>query len=84
MTAKAKEKEDLFLTCACGTEGIRVTYDEYENEYIFILWTHYYNELTLWQRIKEAWRVLMNWRNLSRETLLTEDDVKKLIKYLSG
>lgn len=49
---------DLFVKCACGSEGINISLDEGGEDVFFSMWYYGKNELTWQNKLRWIWHII--------------------------
>ena len=59
-TTKAKQDmTELFIRCACGTEGINITQDEETDEVFFAMWYYGKHDMSCRNKLRWIWQILI-------------------------
>tara|TARA_Y100000593_G_scaffold42861_1_gene82058 strand:- start:27012 stop:27350 length:339 start_codon:yes stop_codon:yes gene_type:complete len=76
--------KEKFFKCSCYGEGMFVTRFEDENEYYFSMWSqgYYPRNMSLWQRIKFACKVLWTGEAWEDELVLEPKVVRELSEWI--
>jgi hypothetical protein len=67
--------KDLFITCSCQSEILRVTKEE--DEYFFLVYSFLAEKYSFWERVK----ILFGGKVKTCELILSEEEFKKLSDY---
>ena len=82
-----KENKTLFIPCSCKSEILAVEYDHsiemadfaiYENQ------ASYSHKLSLWQRIRYCYQILVYKKPYADQIMLDKKQLKDLQKFLNG
>jgi hypothetical protein len=68
--------KDLFITCSCQSEILRVSKDE-DFDYIFTVYSFLAEKYSFWERVK----ILFGGKVKTCELILSEEEFKKLSDY---
>jgi hypothetical protein len=82
-----KENKTLFIPCSCKSEILVIEYDhEIEMADFAIYESHasYNNKMSLWQRLRYIFQVLINKKPYTDQMMLDKKQLKDLQKFLSG
>lgn len=75
---------EKFFKCSCCGEGMFVTRFEGEDEYYFSMWSHGYypRNMSLWQRVRFACKVLWTGEAYEDELVLEPEVVHELSEWI--
>jgi hypothetical protein len=77
------EPKKLFIKCNCHAHGIELEkYDDEDEIWISFWHNGFYNNNTLWNRIKFAWKILKDGKVSIDDFSFTVNDCKKMVEYL--
>jgi hypothetical protein len=81
-----KENKTLFIPCSCKSEILVIEYDHEWNIAdlaIFENYTNYSNKMSLWQRLRYCFQVLVYKKPYSDQMVLDNKQLKDLKKFLN-
>jgi hypothetical protein len=82
-----KENKTLFVPCSCKSEILVIEYDheiELADLAIFEHYTNYSHKMSLWQRLRYCYQVLINKKPYADQMMLDNNQLKDLKKFLNG
>lgn len=82
-----KTNKTLFIPCSCKSEILAIEYDheiELADFAIFENYTNYANKLSLWQRLRYIFQVLVHKKPYADQMILDKKQLKDLQKFLNG
>ena len=82
-----KENKTLFIPCSCKSEILVIEYDhewDIADLAIFEHYTNYSNRMSLWQRLRYCYQVLINKKPYADQMILDNNQLKDLKKFLNG
>jgi hypothetical protein len=82
-----KENKTLFIPCSCKSEVLVIEYDheiQMADLAIFEHYTNYSNKMSLWQRVRYCFRVLVYKKPYADQMVLDNNQLKDLQKFLSS
>ena len=82
-----KENKTLFIPCSCKSEVLVIEYDHELNIAdlaIFENYTNYSNKMSLWQRLRYCFQVLIYKKPYADQIVLDNNQLKDLQKFLNG
>ena len=82
-----KENKTLFIPCSCKSEILVVEYDHEIDMADFAIYeshASYNNKMSLWQRFRYCYQVLINKKPYADQIMLDKKQLKDLQKFLSG
>ena len=82
-----KENKTIFIPCSCKSEILVIEYDhelDIADLAIFEHYTNYSNKMSLWQRLRYCFQVLVYKKPYSDQMVLDKKQLKDLQKFLSG
>lgn len=80
-----KENKTLFISCDCRNEILMIEYDHEIRMADFAIYEHYVgykNKLSLWQRLRYCWRVLLHKKPYADQMMLTNTQLQDLKEFL--
>lgn len=80
-----KENKTLFIPCDCRNEILMIEYDHEIGMADFAIYEHYVghrHKLSLWQRLRYCWRVLIHKKPYSDQLMLDNEQLKDLKDFL--
>lgn len=80
------ENKILFTLCDCRSEVLVIEYDpEIQMAELAILETDssYRQKMSLWQRLRYSWRVLLNKRPYNDQIIINKKQIQEIKKFLS-
>jgi hypothetical protein len=81
-----KENKTLFIPCSCKSEILVIEYDHEWNIAdlaIFEHYTNYSNKMSLWQRLRYCFQVLVYKKPYSDQIVLDKKQLKDLKEFLN-
>ena len=82
-----KENKSLFIPCSCKSEVLVIEYDheiQLADLAIFENYTNYSNKMSLWQRIRYCYQILVYKKPYADQMVLDKNQLKDLQKFLNG
>ena len=82
-----KENKTLFIPCSCKSEVLVIEYDHEWNIAdlaIFENYTNYSNKMSLWQRLRYCFQVLVYKKPYADQMVLDNKQLKDLREFLNG
>lgn len=82
-----KENKTLFVPCSCKNEILAIEYDHKLHIAELAIYEHYIgyrHKLSLWQRLRYCYQVLLNKKPYADQITLDDKQLKDLQKFLSG
>jgi hypothetical protein len=82
-----KENKTLFIPCSCKSEVLVIEYDheiQMADLAIFEHYTNYSNKMSLWQRIRYCYQLLVYKKPYADQMVLDKNQLKDLQKFLNG
>ena len=82
-----KENKTLFIPCDCRNEILMIEYDHEIQMADFAIYEHYIGhqyKLSLWQRIRYCWRVLVHKKPYADQVMLDGHQLYDLYEFLSS
>jgi len=79
------ENKSLFIPCSCKSEILVIEYDheiQLADLAIFENYTNYGHKMSLWQRIRYCYQVLVNKKPYADQMVLDKDQLKELKVFL--
>lgn len=76
-TYKEPKRKDLFLSCSCESEILRISKWEDEDEVYFTVYSFLANKYSFWERLK----ILFGGKTKSTEIILSKKEFNKLRKF---
>jgi hypothetical protein len=75
--------KELFLPCECGSEILRVVYDEEDKEYYFSFYSigHTKNNPLIY-KLKMIWRIITKGSPYEDNIILNLNECEKLVNFL--
>ena len=83
---KLKENKTLFIQCGCHSEILVIEYDheiDIADLAIFENYTNYHNKMSLWQRIRYIFQVLVHKKPYADQMVLDQKSLKELKAFLN-
>ena len=82
-----KDDKTLLIRCVCHYHVLEVTYDTYDKKispyFNFSIWNQSPSPINFWDRLKMIWRLLC-FKNIDGDdVIITNDDTKNLINFLT-
>ena len=80
-----KENKTLFITCDCRNEILMIEYDHDIRMADCAIYEHYIghtHKLSLWQRLRYCWRVLIHKKPYADQLMLNNKHLKELKDFL--
>ena len=80
-----KENKTLFVPCSCKSEVLVIEYDheiQLADLAIFENYTNYSNKMSLWQRIRYCYQILVNKKPYADQMALDKKQLKDLFNFL--
>lgn len=81
-----EEPKTLYVQCQCHTEGFIVERDEEMQLFYVSMWelgSNSDNSLTLWERVRHAWRILWTGKPYGDDICLSDESAKKVAAFLT-
>ena len=81
-----KENKTLFIPCSCKSEILVIEYDheiELADLAIFEHYTNYSNKMSLWQRLRYCWRILVHKKPYNDQITLDNKQLLDLKTFFS-
>lgn len=82
-----KENKTIFIPCSCKSEVLVIEYDhdiDMADLAIYEHLTNYSNKLSLWQRIRYCYQILVYKKPYADQIMLDRKQLKDLQKFLNG
>ena len=82
-----KENKTLFIPCSCKSEVLVIEYDHDIDMADFAIYenlSNYKNKLSLWQRIRYCYQILVHKKPYADQIMLDKKQLKDLQKFLNG
>lgn len=82
-----KENKTLFIPCDCRNEILMIEYDHEIRMADFAIYEHYIghtHKLSLWQRLRYCWRVLLYNKPYSDQMMLNNKQLQDLKAFLNN
>jgi hypothetical protein len=82
-----KENKTLFIPCNCRSEILVIEYDHEINMANFAIYEHqinYGHKLSLWQRIRYCYQILVHKKPYADQIVLNHKQLMDLRNFLSG
>ena len=82
-----KENKTLFIPCSCKSEILVVEYDHTIQMADFAIYESvagYKHKMSLWQRLRYCYQVLINKKPYADQMMLDNNQLKDLKKFLNG
>jgi hypothetical protein len=71
-------KKELFIQCECQGEILKIDKFEDESEYYLTVFKYYFPSLTLFRRIKYAWKILKGEGIRTADIVLSQESFNKI------
>ena len=81
------ENKSLFIPCSCKSEILVIEYDheiQLADLAIFENYTNYSHKMSLWQRLRYCFRVLVHKKPYTDQLVLDNNQLKDLQKFLGS
>jgi hypothetical protein len=81
------ENKSLFIPCSCKSEILVIEYDheiQLADLAIFENYTNYSHKMSLWQRLRYCFRVLVHKKPYADQLVLDNNQLKDLQKFLGS
>lgn len=85
-TTNSAENTVLFTLCDCKSEILVIEYDaeiKMADLAIYEVGYSFRNKMSLWQKIRYCWRVIMNNRPFGDQIVVTQAQIKEIKEFLS-
>jgi hypothetical protein len=81
-----KTNKTLFTMCACESEILVLNYDDKYNEADLAMYRYwgYSNKMSLYQKLRYCYRVLVKSQPYSDQMILNKDNLKEMKTFLNG
>jgi hypothetical protein len=82
-----KENKTVFIPCSCRSEILVIEYDhdiDIADLAIFENYTNYSHKMSLWQRLRYCYQVLIHKKPYADQMVLDRRQLKELKQFLSG
>lgn len=82
-----KENKTFFIPCDCRSEILMIEYDHEIKMADFAIYEHYIghrHKLSLWQRIRYCWRVLVHKKPYADQLMFNHKQLMDLKNFLIG
>lgn len=82
-----KENKTLFIPCSCKSEILVIEYDHSIQMADFAIYesrASFNNKMSLWQRLRYCYQVLINKKPYADQMMLDNNQLKDLKKFLNG
>ena len=82
-----KENKTLFIPCSCKSEILVIEYDheiDIADLAIFENYTNYGNKMSLWQRLRYCYQILVHKKPYADQMVLDTNQLKDLRQFLQS
>jgi hypothetical protein len=76
------DKKGIIFKCGCYSHGIEITKDDEMNEYYLEHWYMGHHKCSLWNRIKDAWKIIKNDSIVAEEIIIDGKEYDNFIEYV--
>ena len=87
MVTNLQANKTLFIPCGCRSEILMIEYDHEMQMADFAIYEHqlaYKSKMSLWQRLRYIWKVLVHHKPYADQIILDNAQLKDLKKFLNS